>query len=101
MRVVIVAIVLVCYTVLLIIYTSHFKKEITCSNCDHKYIVIPKRIFAYMTFLQAAGLTVGIILLHDFSSLVICAYLAILGCYYLCKKDGYKCYSCKTINHLP
>lgn len=93
-------IILTCYIVLIALYMSRSKKEITCKNCGHKYIVVPKRVLSNMYLLQAIGLTIGIMTLGLGNDFTFSLFLALLGFYYLFKKEGYKCYNCKTVNNI-
>ncbi|NDV28467.1 hypothetical protein [Desulfovibrio sp. JC010] len=96
----IITIALICYTAILLFYTVRTNKEIICSNCGHKYLATPKRSLAYMYLLAALGLAI-VVAFFDFDDFTVSILLAIAGCYYLFKEEGYKCYNCKTINQLP
>ncbi len=101
MKFIIISIVLICYTIMLLIFTSRSGKEITCSSCGQKYHVTPKRASAYMYLLAAVGLSIWTVLLDPNNDYFFNCLLAAAGLYYLFKKEGYKCLNCKTINQLP
>ncbi|NDV21902.1 hypothetical protein [Desulfovibrio sp. JC022] len=93
-------VVLICYTVGLIVYFGRSDRTIFCLNCGHEFVVRPNKSQAYLYLLGAMGVAIGnvVIGLGGFSISIL---LAIAGCYYLFKEEGYKCYNCKTINQLP
>ncbi len=101
MKFAIIAISLIVYTTILLTYIVRSNKEIICKNCQHKYTATPKRILAYIYLLQSIGLAIGITALDLSKDFTFSIILATAGIYYLLKKEGYKCYNCKTINQLP